>query len=116
MSSKFTDLESAEKILSMCEPTGDAESDYTHLEVLLTYERLVDKERVFILQQNQADSPEAKDYIFREYMLRHNISAFAMKLDKTVTDRIIGEKPGEQSFLATSIKNREEYPKPVKNN
>ena len=114
MSPKFTDLESAEKILAMCEPTGDAETDYAHLDALLIYERLVDRERIFILQHYQDGSPEAKDYIFREYMLRHRISAFAMKLDKSVTDRITGEKSEEKSFLAISVKNREIYPEPVK--
>lgn len=107
------DLEVAEKLLTTCEPTGDPEKDYAQLEVLLTYERLVDSSRLTLFQQYSNDSPEATDYIFREYMLRHRISEFAMKLDKLVTDRITGGVLRENSVLAAHIKNREVYPKPV---
>ena len=75
---------------------------------------MVDRVRTDMFVAHKHGSDEAKDYLYREHMVRRRISEFALKLSKEVTDKITGQGPEEKSFVATCVKNRELYPKPVK--
>jgi hypothetical protein len=110
----FEDIEKAEELLKEYQPTGDPNLDYLSLKALLAQERLLDTFRVVMFSQYKQGTSEAEEYVFREYMVRHKISKFALKLNEEVTSRITGEDPIEKSYVAICIKNRELYPKPVK--
>ncbi len=114
MTNPFEELKTAESLLKKYEPSNDPELDYRQLKALLAQERVLDYCRIDMFEKHKHGSSKAKDYVFREYMVRHQISEFALKLNKEVTDRITGEDPEEKSFVAMCVKNRELYPKPVK--
>ncbi len=106
----FRELRTAEEQLNKAEVEGGL----TTLQALLAQERVLDFCRQFVFERYGHGSKKVKDYVFREYMVRHRISEFALKLDKSITDKIIGEEPYEKSVVAMHVKNRELYPKPVK--
>lgn len=110
----FNELKRAEAHLAETEVMDSPEVNYASLVVLLVLERGLDSARTQVFEQYGYDSDEAKDYIFREYMVRHGISEFALKLDKSVTDKITGNESYEKSVVATCVRNRELYPKPEK--
>lgn len=110
----FEELKRAEDLLKEYKPSGDEELDYRQLSALLAQERVLDICRIDMFEKHKHGSTKAKDYLYREYMVRHNVSEFALKLSKEVTDKITGENPEEKSFVAMCVKNRELYPKPVK--
>lgn len=110
----FAELTKAEQLLEQSEPAHETELDYRQLKILLAQERVLDRCRMDMFDQHPHGSPEAEDYIFREYMVRHKISTFGLQLSKEVTDRLTGEDPVERSFVAMYVKNRDPYPKPVK--
>lgn len=106
----FKELKTAEEQLSKAELEGGL----TTLHALLAQERVLDYFRPLVFERYGHGSKKTNDYIFREYMVRHKISEFALKLDKSITDKITGEEPYEKSVVAMHVKNRELYPKPVK--
>lgn len=110
----FDELKRAEELVERYKPSGDEELDYRQLVSLLAQERVLDAVRADVFENYEYDSDEAGEYVFREYMVRHNLSVYAATLDKNVTDRITGENPEEKSFVAICVKNREIYPKPKK--
>lgn len=110
----FDELKRAEELLEQYNPSGDEELDYRQLVSLLAQERVLDIARIDMFEKHKHGSSKANDYLFREYMVRHKISEYALKLDKKVTDKITGENPEEKSFVAMCVKNRGLYPKPVK--
>lgn len=114
VSKAFAHLKQAERLLAQCIVSGDNDYDYRQLHLLLGQERLVDQFRSVMLQQHVQGSYWANEYLFREYMIRYNISKFALKLDRKVTNRIIGRHYAEKSAVAIYIKNRKLYPLPVK--
>lgn len=111
----FKELKIAEEKIRKYEPTGDTDVDLSALRALLAQERMLDYCRPLVFERHGADNRKTKEYIFREYMVRHQISEFALKLSKEVTDRITGENLEEKSFVAMCIKNRELYPEPKQN-
>jgi|GEM_PF-6029142 len=106
----FKELKNAEKQLDNAETTGGL----TTLQALLAQERVLDYCRPLVFECYKHGGKKVTDYVFREYMVRHRISEFALKLDKSITDKIVGEEPYEKSVVAMHVKNRELYPKPVK--
>lgn len=110
----FEDLKKAEALLEQYKITDDPEVNYRQLVSLLTQERVLDSARITMFEQHEHGSEKAKDYVFREYMVRHKISEYALALDKKVTDRIFTNDLVEMSVVVMCIKNRELYPKPVK--
>jgi len=110
----FEELKQAEDLLQEYKPSGDEELDYRQLLALLAQERVLDMCRIDMLKKYKHGSGRSKNYMYREYMVRHKISEFALKLDKKVTDKITGENPEEKSVVAMYVKNRELYPKPVR--
>lgn len=113
----FEDLKHAEELLAKYKPTGNEDEDFAMLKSLLAQERVLDISRPIMFEKHPHGSEKANDYVFREYMVRHRISLFALKLDKKVTDKInFDGQPGsiQSSVCAMHCMNREEYPKPVK--
>ena len=113
----FEDLKHAEELLEKYKPTGNEDEDFAMLKSLLAQERVLDISRPIMFEKHKHGSEKAKDYIYREYMVRHRISLFALKLDKKVTGRIsFNGKPDsiQSSVCALCCMNREEYPKPKK--
>jgi hypothetical protein len=106
----FRELKTAEDRLGKV----DLEGGLTTLHALLAQERVLDYCRPLVFERYGAGSKKTKDYVYREYMVRHKISEFALKLDKSITDKITGEDSIEKSFVAMHVKNRELYPKPIK--
>ncbi|MGB2787072.1 MAG: hypothetical protein WBB94_01680 [Candidatus Saccharimonadaceae bacterium] len=109
----FKELEKAEMLLDKCEPTNSAERDYDQLAALLIHERILDSLRIKMFEENEHGSQQANDYLYRERLVRHRISSFALRLDTEVTDRITGESPEQKSVVAMCIRNRAEYPAPT---
>ncbi|MCA9323532.1 hypothetical protein KC992_00330 [Candidatus Saccharibacteria bacterium] len=110
----FEELKNAEALLEQYKVTDNPEVNYRQLVSLLTQERVLDSARIPMFEQHKHGSEKAKDYVFREYMVRHKISEYALSLDKEVTDRILDNDLVETSVVVMCIKNRELYPKPVK--
>lgn len=110
----FEELKKAEDLLDQYKITDNQEANYRQLVSLLTQERVLDSARVLMYEQHKHGSEKAKDYVFREYMVRHKISEYALALDKKITDRIFDNDLVENSVVAMHVKNRELYPKPVK--
>lgn len=109
----FQQLQKAEYLLAQFKPTGSGPVDFDMLSELFTQERVLDRSRSDMYENNTHGSTTATDYLFREYMVRHLISLFALKLDRSVTDRITGEEPNQKSAVAIYCKDRTEYPKPT---
>ncbi len=109
----FNELEKAEMLLDKSEPTNDAARDYDQLAKLLIQERILDNLRIKMFRDNAHGSQRANDYLYRERLVRHRISAFALRLNTSVTDRVTGELPEQKSVVAICIRNREEYPSPA---
>lgn len=110
----FEELKNAEELLTQYKVTENPEVNYRQLVSLLTQERVLDRARVPMFEHHKHGSERANDYVFREYMVRHKISEYALALDKEVTDRILDNDLVELSAVVICIKNRELYPKPVK--
>ncbi len=113
----FDDLKHAEELLITYKPTGNEDEDFAMLKSLLAQERVLDISRPIVFEKYHHGSDKANDFLYREYMVRHRISLFALKLDKKVTDRISFEGTDDSiqsSVCAMCCMNREEYPKPVK--
>jgi hypothetical protein len=110
----FKELKGAESSFDLYKVTGVPKTDYLQLKALLAHERVLDSCRLHVFEDFEQGSKERNDYVYREYMFRHNISEFALKMSKEATDMITGEDPEENSFVAMCVKNRELYPKPVK--
>jgi hypothetical protein len=106
----FKELKIAEEQINKAEPEGGL----TTLNALLAQERMLDYCRPLVFEKYGNGSRKTNDYVYREYMVRHKISQFALKLDKSITDKITGEEIYEKSFVAMHVKNRELYPKPAK--
>lgn len=111
MQKPFEALEAAENILEEY-LSSDLAPTVLSLQALLVQERVLDNLRPSMFEEYGHGSDQAKDYGFREYMFRHNISKFALSLDKSETDKITGEDMTERSFVAICAKNRELYPEP----
>jgi len=110
----FKQLKEAESSFDLYKVTGIPKTDYLQLKALLAHERVLDSCRTHVFEDYEHGSKQRKDYVYREYMFRHNISEFALKMSKDATDMITGEDPEEKSYVAMCVKNRELYPKPVK--
>lgn len=110
----FEVLKSIEDQLQTCKASGNEELDYLLLKALLSQERLLDSGRVTVYEQHQQERSKIDDYLFREYMVRHLISKFALTLSRQVTDKITGQDAAELSAVASCVKNRELYPEPAK--
>ena len=110
----FEELKNAEDLLTQYKVTDNPEVNYRQLVALLTQERVLDSARIPMFEHHKHGSEKAKDYVFREYMVLHKISEYALALDKEVTDRIFDNDLVETSVVVMCIKNRELYPKPVK--
>lgn len=110
----FEELKKAEDLLAQYRVTDKSEVNYHQLVTLLTQERILDSARIPMYKQHKHGSEKARDYVFREYMVRHKISEYGLALDKEVTDRILDDDLVEMSVVLMCIKNRELYPKPAK--
>ena len=110
----FRELKDAESSFDLYKVTGLPKTDYLQLKALLAHERALDSCRLHVFEDYGHGSKEGNDYVYREYMFRHDISEFALKMSKEATDMITGIDPEEKSFVAMCVKNRELYPKPVK--
>jgi len=110
----FKELKNAESSFDLYRVTGIPKTDYLQLKALLAQERVLDSCRIHVFEDYEQGSKQRSDYVYREYMFRHNISEFALKMSKEATDMITVEHPEEKSFVAMSVKNRELYPKPFK--
>ncbi len=106
----FKELKTAEEQINKAELEGGL----TTLHALLAQERVLDYCRPLVFEKYGHGSKKTNDYVYREYMVRHKISEFALKLDKSITDKITGEGAYEKSVVAMNVKNRELYPKPAK--
>jgi hypothetical protein len=114
VSEPFWTLGLAEKFLDNIPVTGDNHIDYLDLELMLQYERRLDRLRSDMYEMHKHGTKWANNYCYRELMVRHLITVFASKLDKEVIDKVTGEKEVEQSVVGISIKNHEIYPEPKK--
>ena len=109
----FEELKKVETLLDQTRTSQDPEADFSKLTALLVQERILDRLRIKMFEENRHGSQPANDYLYREYLVRHRISVFAQSLDRTVTDRVTCESPEQKSAVAICIKNREAYPRPI---
>ena len=110
----FKQLKEAESSFDLYKVTGIPKTDYLQLKALLAHEWVLDSCRTHVFEDYVHGCKQRNDYVYREYMFRHNISEFALKMSKETTDMITGEDPEEKSYVAMCVKNRELYPKPAK--
>jgi uncharacterized protein len=110
----FYTLTETEDALDRASVSGDDEQDYRQLLALLRKERELDHLRIEVFDRYRHGSDEANDYLFREYMVRHRVTKFALGLDRKITDKVTGELAEEKSVVAMCVRHRETYPEPVK--
>ena len=111
----FASIEALERDLVRASlPTHDLEIQYQELCQLLTDERDMETERIEVLTTFGYDSDISQEFLYRERLMRHQISVHALTLDKRVTNRIDGNDRYTKSAVAICIFHREPYPEPVK--
>lgn len=113
-STPFRILRATEKLVGHSKPVGVISDDAERLWLLLNCERLLDLLRSNVNAMTDFKRSWLSDYRYREELIRHRISLFALSIDQAAIDRMDINSDVTSTALGMTVRERQEYPSPTK--